>query len=306
MSIACRIALRGFVLSSVLVMFSLVASGQEFSDPLSYPLLPGSDPLAVVVADFNGDGATDAAFASNYVPILLNDGRGRLRTRLDEFSVKAVVGLAAGDFDGDGRVDLAATTLGNQVHVLLGNGDGTFQAPQPYDAGGSGIQDAVTAVDVNGDGRLDLAAIVCTTRSNPCYASILLGNGDGSFQPGVLYALGNGPQSIAAGDFNADGAMDLVVTIPDNGSVAILLGEGDGTFQLAVRYSAGDYLTSVTVGDLNGDGYLDLAPTNQSVTEPSISLLFGNGDGTFEPPIPIALDRNPTRIVAADVNGDGT
>ena len=159
----------------------------------------------------------------------------------------------AGDFNGDGRLDLAtANSLDGTVSVLLGNGDGTFQ-PQVTYAEGS---DAIVAGDFNGDGRLDLA--VANYKDND--VSVLLGNGDGTFQPQVTYAVGSDPFAIVAGDFNGDGRLDLAVADPyDPGGVSVLLGNGDGTFQPAVQYAVGSNPFSIVAVDFNGDGHLDLA-----------------------------------------------
>ena len=157
------------------------------------------------------------------------------RTRCGTRRGTAPYALVAGDFNGDGRTDLAVANIGsNDVSVLLGNGDGTFQDQVRYAAGDEPF--ALVAGDFNGDGRTDLA--VANAGSND--VSVLLGNGDGTFQDQVRYAAGDEPFALVAGDFNGDGRTDLAVANYDSGDVSVLLGNGDGTFQDQVRYAAGD------------------------------------------------------------------
>jgi hypothetical protein len=153
--------------------------------------------------------------------------------------------------------------------------------------------------DFNGDGKPDLALVTASG------VSIFLGNGDGSFRAGGQFAAGAPSGTIAAGDFNADGKLDLAVTGTD--AVWILLGNGDGTFQPATQSAAGMKPDWLAVGDFNGDGRLDLAVTNlgQSFLQGAISILLGNGDGTFQAPIGYPVGLSPACVVTGDINGDG-
>jgi hypothetical protein len=147
--------------------------------------------------------------------------------------------------------------------VLLGNGDGTFQAARNFAAGI--YPESVAVGDFNGDGTLDLAVANNTVSGT---VSVLLGNGDGTFQDARNYATGNGPDSVAVGDFNGDGTLDLAVA--GAGGVRVMLGNGDGTFQTTnFGYLAGGLPTSVAVGDFNGDGAPDLAVANYSSNDVS-------------------------------------
>ena len=142
--------------------------------------------------------------------------------------------MAVGDFNGDGKADLAVANYGSDnVSVLLGNGNGTFQAAVNYAAGTS--PHSVAVGDFNGDGKADLA--VANYGSNN--VSVLLGNGNGTFQAAVNYAAGTSPCSVAVGDFNGDGKADLAVANYGSNNVSVLLGNGNGTFQAAVNYAAG-------------------------------------------------------------------
>src|SRR5262249_13347763 len=164
------------------------------------------------------------------------------------------VAVVSGDFNGDGRIDLAvANEYPNTVSVLLGKGDGTFQA-QPPDAVGPLPFDLVTG-DFNGGGRMGLA--VANFRSadyamNSAFGlavPVLLGNGDGSFQAQVPFAVGTRPVALVSGEFNGDGRTDLAVANSADNTVSVLLGNGDGTFQTQTTYAVGTGPTAVVTGD---------------------------------------------------------
>src|SRR5262249_2343747 len=147
----------------------------------------------------------------------------------------------------------------------------------------------------------------------------LLGNGDGTFQPQLTCAVGVQPSSMVAGDFDGDGHIDLAVADAGNpfnfpadpAGVSVLLGNGDGTFQPAVKYAVGSYPASIIANDFTGDGLLDLAVADQGNvnsggTDPGgVSVLLGNGDGTFQPQITYSAGSGPSSIVAGDFTGDG-
>jgi hypothetical protein len=155
---------------------------------------------------------------------------------------------------------------------------------------------AATA-DFRGDGNLDLAVA-----NDSGSVSVMLGNGNGTFQTQVEYAAGSVPQTPIVGDYNRDGKLDLAVPARGNSVVGILLGNGNGTFQPAVSYPGGCFETYGITADFNGDGNLDVLTVNQCGT---VSILLGNGDGTFQDPVNYAVGVNATGAATGDFNGDG-
>ena len=243
--------------------------------------------------------------------------------------------VVGADINADGKVDLVVVNgcgsgitclMEGSVAVLLGNGDGTFQPAVKYLSGGWNAS-SVAVADVNGDNKLDIVvANECTTRATFCpgQASIgvLMGNGDGTFQPVATYSSGGwNANSVIVGEVNADGKPDILVAngcasavdCSNNGAVAVLLGNGNGTFQPAALYSSGGAgATSAVIADINGDGKSDVLVANcgchngSFFNSGSIGVLLGNGDGSFRAAVDYdSGGPSPWGLAVADLNDDG-
>jgi hypothetical protein len=242
-----------------------------------------SGPQVVAAGDFNQDGNLDLAVTnvfSNTVSILLGNGDGTFQSSVTYTTFSQPRDLLTSDLRHNGKVDLVVTPEEgsdhpNDIMVLLGNGDGTFQDPVSYHVS----QPANLAVGEfrTGSGILDLAV---TDRYNNT-VSVLLGNGDGTFQAPVTYPVGDSSSypTVNVGDFNHDGIIDLVVTNFGGSTVSVLLGNGDGTFQAPLAYNVGSQPVSTAVGDFNGDSYDDLAVSNHGSSTISVLINDRNWSG---------------------------
>ena len=271
-----------------------------FQNPVQYAA--GGLPLQVALADLNGDGKLDIASADSAVSVLLGLGDGTF-VKTSEYVIAngGEQSVVPGDFNHDGNLDLA-TNGQNSIAIYLGSSSGTLGSPQFYAAG---IKSGPIAIsDFRNNGILDLVTpnytCILGQICNPGTVSVLLGNGDGTFQPQVEYPVGLEPLSVAAGDFRNNGKPDLAVVNQGSATVSILLGNGDGTFQPQVSYATIANPSQVLAGDFNGDGKLDLA-----VVGFGLSILLGNGDGTFKSHVDYYPTMNASAAAAADFNGDG-
>lgn len=277
----------------------------------------GMSPSGTAVADINGDGHADVVVTnetSGNISVLLGQTGGTLAPPVNYpipptiFSANPAHAIV-GDFNGDGKPDVATANLGNAVSgnasVLIGNGDGTFRPAVNYDLGLSPTW--LTAADFNADGNLDIAV----ANSGGKTLAILFGRGDGTFNSQVTVDLGAtfyGP--IVAADFNGDGRADVAVANYVSNNIRVVISKGDGTFgaPIATALHTDRILapTVVVTADVNNDGNPDLIVGNQPQNRPgSISVLLGRGDGTFGDANNFASGATVAFLAVADFNGDG-
>src|SRR6266496_262309 len=296
--------------------FQDLAVANNFSDDISVLLgngngafqaeqrfFAGGHSISIAIADVNGDGNQDVVVAiqeSNFVSVLLGNGNGTFQSQQSVLVGTAPQFVAVADVNEDGFSDLVTSVPFNDVLVLsFGNGEGSFQpqpAPPSFAVGTFPLSIAVG--ELNSDGFPD----VVTANRTSGDVSVLLGNGNGTFQPQQRASTGSSPQSTAIADLNGDGFRDLVVANGGTNDVSILLGNGDGTFQTEQRFAAGSFPNSMAIADLNGDGFPDIVTANG--TSNDASILLGNGDGTWQVQHRVAVPSNPNSIPIAHLNGD--
>jgi hypothetical protein len=239
----------------------------------------------LLISDVNGDGNLDIVLVGAADPrgfqsigVLLGNGDGTFAQPVYTEG-PACCGSALGDFNRDGIVDLIAVA-GSDYCIFLGKGDGTFQSASCTNLQGENLNFfSLTVGDFNADGKLDLAL---ANQGNPGSIAVLLGNGDGTFQPGQTYLVGGSLDSLAVADFNGDGKLDLAVADNTDSTVLVALGNGDGTFRSPSSFATAFQPFFVATADMNGDGKLDLVVIDYGYNLASVSVLLGNGDGTFQ------------------------
>lgn len=290
------IAIVNFFADSVSVLLGDGTGG--FSPATNLPV--GDIPVSVAVADLNGDGKEDIAVAnvlSNEVSVLLGDGAGNFGAATNFHVSSNPDAIAVADLNGDGKQDIVTANATSSVSVLLGDGTGNFAAATNFAVGIDPL--SMVIGDFNDDGYQDIA--VANWGSNT--VSLLRGDGSGNFSSAVDFAVGDAPLALAMGDFNHDGKQDLAVANRFSNNIAILSGDGAGGFSLIMfdldLHSDPNW---VVVGDFNGDGNPDLAVANDNST---VSILSGNGAGSFGPAINFLVGSNPFSVAVADFNGDG-
>ncbi|CAF1471689.1 unnamed protein product, partial [Adineta steineri] len=198
-----------------------------FAAQVTYDTGDDSDPYAVAVGDFNGDGKIDIVSANegaNNIGIFLNNGDGTFAAQVtyDTGDDSDPYAVAVGDFNGDGKIDIvSANEDANNIGIFLNNGDGTFAAQVTYDTGSSTYPYGVAVGDFNGDGKIDIVS----TNSNADNIGIFLNNGAGRFAPQVTYDTGSNtyPYGVAVGDFNGDGKIDIVSANEDANNIGVFL-----------------------------------------------------------------------------------
>ena len=297
-----------------------------------YPLTGRGVYSDLAVTDVNADGKPDLLLANsdtNIMGVLLGNGNGTFQKLQTYNTGKASNRLAIADVNADGKPDVIvgnafafSSGLGyygeSAVGVLLGNGDGTFQAVQAFattlPSVGTTIGSAVAVADVNADGRPDILVTVGGTNFNTTPSTyvtmvgVLLGNGNGTFQAVRHYAPGGGARRLAVADVNADGWPDLLAANTTTNTAGVLLGNGNGTFQAVRLYATGARPTALAVADMDFDGLPDLVTANSTTT--TVGILRGNGDGSFQATEPFTVDDGsttyqPYSLAVSDMNADG-
>lgn len=296
------------VTGSILV---LLGNGSgTFASPVAFGSVTTLGPLT---ADFNGDGKLDLALPEACTPavgrctdtqgrvqILLGNGDGTFAKGDFAATIAAPVAAAVADFNGDGKLDLAAGSQSNGVSVLLGNGDGTFQPRKDF----AGALNGLVAADFNGDGIADLALGGIDRR-----ISVYAGKGDGTFQNPVPYETNivGLLTFIAAADLNGDGRMDLIAC--GNQGISVLLSNDAGGFDTRSDYYAPGYAWAMAAGDFNGDTVTDLAVVNRTTSNSngpdSVSVMLNLGTGKFAGRVDTATGKDPRSLAAAKL-GAGT
>ena len=321
---------------------SLSNGDGTFRSPVNYGQV--MEGFSIIAKDVNHDGRIDLVVGDGQYSVFLGNGDGTFQDQIDSPAPGGGVFVTAGDLDGDGNLDLIGS--GPELVILLGNGDGTFLLAGTYAGGGGGAGAAAAdlngdgKLDIamagglfsapdrgvvlvslgNGNGTLQSARVYSVFGSSTLVADfnrdgkedvatsnvLLLGNGDGTFQPASTFRSDEAAAALVA-DFDGDGIPDLALTTPgpeeNSSQLSIQLGNGDGTFRALVAYPDGFNAFELVVGDFNRDGKSDLVSTN--VTDNTISVFLGQGDGKFQPRVTYETGVSPSSLRVADFNGDG-
>ncbi|KAJ5690930.1 hypothetical protein N7488_012497 [Penicillium malachiteum] len=212
-------------------------------------------------------------------------------------------GLAIGDFNGDGHLDIVTAGLNSQsISLLLGDGAGSFGPPASFAVFGMSVR-SMAVGDFNKDGFPDV--VIPAQSSNT--VSLLLGTGTGSFLLRILFLVATGPPDIKLGDFNEDGHLEIVTTASASlNRVSVLLGTGTGLFGSETTFVVGTRPAHLALGEFNEDGHLDIISVDEDDhTDLNVSILLGTGLGSFQPQTTLSTRVRTNGIAVADLNGDG-
>lgn len=290
-----------------------------FTEAESSPFFAGSIPNDISINDFNKDGNMDLAFANHekkYLTVLLGNGKGNFTPATKSpFPVEGIPhthGIATGDFNNDGRLDLVTDSWGNDhVEVLFGDSLNLFKTRGIFFKVGKRPYQRLRAADLNSDGIDDIV----TTNSESNNATVLLANGKGGFNEaaGSPFACGDAPFGIAIGDINADSKPDLaIINSPSSmaegkgkNGLTVLLGDGTGKFitMIGSPYEAGKIPNRIAIGDVDGDGVNDIVTSDNDSNK--IYLFLMNENGSVLSQSAITVGNHPKGIAIADLNADG-
>jgi len=264
--------------NSLLLLFG---NGDGTFSP-SGTLPTGSNPSWVTAADLNHDGMLDLVSTNagdNTISVFLAAGSGTFQTAVPYTVGKHPVYSVAADFNKDGYPDLAVVNQNDpSISVFLNNRDGTFRFSKSYFTGSGTAPTAIAAADL-GTGNISLVVADGTAGS----VSVFVGKGTGAFSPAVGYTVGSNATGVAIQDFDQDGRNDLIVVNNGSNSVSFLQGNGDGTFINRADYPTTSTPYLAAAADFNGDGFQDIAVSSSSSTSDRVSILLGNGNGSFRP-----------------------
>jgi hypothetical protein len=249
--------------------------------------------VPVTVTNPDGDSATRSDLFAYYLGALSFNSNAYVVGQLP-------TGVAAADFDRDGKIDLAtANAVSNTISLLAGNGDATFKAATTVITPGNGLFGVAAGQLTDGDDYPDLVAISAVSNQ----LLIFLNDNTGSFKAAVPYSVGIYPVAVAVAQLDGKGGVDVVTLNQSGNSVSVLLGIGDGTFAKAVDYPVHASPFGLVIADFNGDQKLDIAASNQ--TSQDVSVLLGQGDGTFVGPQGSSVGAFASGLAASDADGDG-
>jgi hypothetical protein len=274
---------------------------------------PDDNGFFVALADFNNDGnldvVTENAATGGTIDTLLGNGDGTFQAAKTLKSNCGIdpAGITTGDFNGDGKADLAVGNLGpRKLTILLGKGDGTFLL------GSCNVVKVgeILATDINKDGKVDLVGVNSDRQIAPYGLLSVLGNGDGSFQDALQFDNNALLTSPELADINGDGNLDVLTMSSPLGvamSVLTFLGRGDGTFQKpSTITSTKDSVEAFTVGRFDADGFPDLViETLKDSLTFSMTFFAGNGDGTYRKGATLAIPSYAPTLIGADLDSDG-
>ncbi len=300
----------------------------SFSPPVNYDLW--LNPAGMASADLNGDGYPDlVATNANFLPgigngqvsVQMNNGDGTFGAPTFIEVGKTPSSVVIADYDFDGFLDFAVINSNRGISGTLGPGsvtvlfgDGTTWARRFDDIVVGSDTSSIAQGDLNGDGYTDLVVTNVDTRGGELGSVMMLvNNGDGTFAAPVVVLQGAepdrlGPGWVVVGDYNFDGVLDLAVACGRGAMVRVLLGYGDGTFAEPIDNPIHESPYTLRSGDFNGDGIPDLIASHGRLLaqgDPVVSVLLGNGDGTFQPYIEHSIGLNPLGVITGDFNGDG-
>ena len=302
---------RHWALLLTLAGLAPAAWGQSFGPVSLYSAGSGSALNGVALGDVNGDGRLDvvvANYGANGVGVLFGQAAGGFAPFSPLYpigSYSELSGIALGDVNRDGRLDaVTANRYTYSAGVFLGQATGGFAAASTYPVGPTTSPLSVAVGDVNGDGRLDIV----TGNYFADEVGVLLGQAGGGFSAVSAYATGTGsrPRSVALGDLNGDGRLDIVTANNGTATAGVLLGQAGGGFAAVTAYAlgAGSRPADVALGDVNGDGRLDVVTVNSGTSTAGVLLgLVGGGlgpVGTYS-----ANGSTPQAVALGDVTGDG-